>query len=65
MLWSIAFRGVALVQAIALTSLLPQLSAFGGTRGLQPVAVKLANYCASSQQVEVKLHGAATGDVKK
>ena len=42
MLWSLAFRGVALVQIVALSSLLPQLSAFGGTRGLQPVAVKLS-----------------------
>lgn len=41
MLWSLAFRGVALVQIIALSSLVPQLLAFGGTRGLQPVAVKL------------------------
>lgn len=42
MLWSLAFRGIALTLAIALSSLWAQLDAFGGTRGVQPVAVKLA-----------------------
>ena len=41
-LWSLTFRCVALVESIALCSLLPQIAAFGGTRGLQPIAVKLA-----------------------
>ena len=41
-IWSLTFRCVALVECIALCSLLPQLAAFGGTRGLQPAAVKFA-----------------------
>ena len=39
-LWSLCFRGIALTLCVALGSLWTQLDAFGGTRGLQPIAVK-------------------------
>ena len=42
MLWSLALRGVGLALTIALTSCWVQLNAFGSSRGIQPIAVKLA-----------------------
>ena len=41
-MWSLCARLVAANHFIALLSILPQLSAFGGKRGLQPIAVKLS-----------------------
>ena len=41
-MWSLCARLVAVNHFIALLSILPQLSAFGGKRGLQPIAVKLS-----------------------
>ena len=41
-LWGAAARGIALVQFVALVSCWLQLQAFGGSRGLNPVKVKLA-----------------------
>ena len=41
-MWDLCFRATSLVVFIALVSCRSQLDAFGGTKGLQPVAIKLS-----------------------